>query len=200
MKKLLVGVFSYIAFLLAPTGASAATIVVPYTVQLPAVAALPPLILDTASVQQFDPALGTLNDVQVTLTGPFRWIAQISTNTLSLTLEFGSTKILTPNFPPGGGFEMVNLMQTLTSPFQLQDFIGTTSMNGLLIFNWGGGTQPSNDVISQSGVMDLQGTVTYDYTPAVTAVPEPATWAMMLLGFAGLGFAFRQSRRKASMA
>jgi hypothetical protein len=31
-------------------------------------------------------------------------------------------------------------------------------------------------------------------------VPEPATWAMMLLGFAGLGFAFRQSRRKASFA
>jgi hypothetical protein len=27
------------------------------------------------------------------------------------------------------------------------------------------------------------------------AVPEPATWAMMLLGFAGLGFVFRQSRR-----
>jgi hypothetical protein len=33
-----------------------------------------------------------------------------------------------------------------------------------------------------------------------TAVPEPATWAMMLLGFAGLAFAFRQSRRKVSFA
>jgi hypothetical protein len=32
------------------------------------------------------------------------------------------------------------------------------------------------------------------------AVPEPSTWAMMLLGFAGLGFAFRQSRRKMLMA
>jgi len=32
------------------------------------------------------------------------------------------------------------------------------------------------------------------------AVPEPSTWAMMLLGFAGLGFAFRQSRRKAAFA
>jgi PEP-CTERM motif-containing protein len=35
---------------------------------------------------------------------------------------------------------------------------------------------------------------------ATSAVPEPATWAMMLLGFAGLGFAFRQSRRKVSFA
>jgi hypothetical protein len=28
------------------------------------------------------------------------------------------------------------------------------------------------------------------------AVPEPSTWAMMLIGFAGLAFAFRLSRRK----
>jgi uncharacterized protein (TIGR03118 family) len=34
----------------------------------------------------------------------------------------------------------------------------------------------------------------------LSAVPEPSTWAMMLLGFAGLGFAFRQSRRRVSMA
>jgi hypothetical protein len=35
---------------------------------------------------------------------------------------------------------------------------------------------------------------------AITAVPETSTWAMMLLGFCGLGFAFRQKRRKVSMA
>jgi PEP-CTERM motif/CHRD domain len=34
----------------------------------------------------------------------------------------------------------------------------------------------------------------------LSAVPEPSTWAMMLIGFAGLGFAFRQSRRKMSFA
>ena len=34
----------------------------------------------------------------------------------------------------------------------------------------------------------------------LAAVPEPATWAMILLGFAGLGFAFRRSRRKAAFA
>jgi hypothetical protein len=33
-----------------------------------------------------------------------------------------------------------------------------------------------------------------------STVPEPATWVMMLLGFAGLGFAFRKSRRKVSFA
>jgi PEP-CTERM motif len=32
------------------------------------------------------------------------------------------------------------------------------------------------------------------------AVPEPSTWAMVLLGFCGLGFAFKQSRRRVSFA
>jgi hypothetical protein len=43
--------------------------------------------------------------------------------------------------------------------------------------------------LTQSGGLDVTATV-----------PEPSTWAMMLLGFLGLGFAFRQSRRKASFA
>jgi phospholipase/lecithinase/hemolysin len=33
-----------------------------------------------------------------------------------------------------------------------------------------------------------------------SAVPEPATWSIMLIGFAGLGLAFRQTRRKVSFA
>jgi PEP-CTERM motif-containing protein len=38
-------------------------------------------------------------------------------------------------------------------------------------------------------------------TVNVAAVPEPSTWAMMLLGFAGLGFAgYRKSRRPAASA
>jgi hypothetical protein len=32
---------------------------------------------------------------------------------------------------------------------------------------------------------------------SLTGVPEPSTWAMMLLGFAGLGFAAYRSRRTA---
>jgi hypothetical protein len=37
--------------------------------------------------------------------------------------------------------------------------------------------------------------------PLTNAVPEPSTWAMMLLGFAGLGFAgYRRSRKEAVAA
>ena len=34
----------------------------------------------------------------------------------------------------------------------------------------------------------------------VSGVPEPATWIMLLIGFAGLGFAVRQTRRKVATA
>jgi PEP-CTERM motif len=34
----------------------------------------------------------------------------------------------------------------------------------------------------------------------VSGVPEPSTWAMIVLGFLGLGVVFRQSRRKVSFA
>ena len=48
-----------------------------------------------------------------------------------------------------------------------------------------------------SGPADLE--FAFNNVP-IGGVPEPSTWAMMLLGFAGLGFAFRQSRRKVSFA
>ena len=38
----------------------------------------------------------------------------------------------------------------------------------------------------------------YGFTVGIGAVPEPSTWAMLLLGFFGVGFMMRASRRKAT--
>jgi hypothetical protein len=41
--------------------------------------------------------------------------------------------------------------------------------------------------------------VTYSGTVTVGSVPETSTWAMMVIGFAGLGYAgYRASRRAAA--
>ena len=67
------------------------------------------------------------------------------------------------------------------------------SLNGVILaanttytFNFGG----TNSRTSTGGV--LNGNVSID-----PAVPEPATWAMMLLGFGGIGLAMRRRRRPA---
>ena len=49
------------------------------------------------------------------------------------------------------------------------------------------GTLTGADAGSYSGTLNVQ--------PVRGAVPEPATWAMMLLGFAGVGFAMRRRRQ-----
>ena len=40
----------------------------------------------------------------------------------------------------------------------------------------------------------------YGFTVGVSAVPEPSTWAMMILGFAGVGFMTYRRSRKTSLA
>jgi hypothetical protein len=42
------------------------------------------------------------------------------------------------------------------------------------------------------------GSISIDFLPP--AVPEPSTWAMMLAGFAGLGWLAHARRRKTSAA
>jgi PEP-CTERM motif len=58
----------------------------------------------------------------------------------------------------------------------------------------------TNALAAGSYTLSFAMSETTDVQLAQTAVPEPSTWAMMLLGFACLGFAFRQSRRKVSFA
>jgi hypothetical protein len=64
-----------------------------------------------------------------------------------------------------------------------------TSLNdgSYLIGMWGNPRNPHPSEISVAGVSNWQG-ITGLVTPIAPAVPEPSTWAMMILGFAGVGF------------
>lgn len=48
------------------------------------------------------------------------------------------------------------------------------------------GSPGSGDIIGESG---------HDYSTSLSAVPEPATWVMMLMGFARLAFAGARGAR-----
>jgi hypothetical protein len=52
----------------------------------------------------------------------------------------------------------------------------------------------AHDLPLATGLLDAT-TMSVSSLTAIPGVPEPSTWVMMLLGFAGLGFAFRQSRQ-----
>ena len=77
---------------------------------------------------------------------------------------------------------------TLSSsdPFKLYSYTFTTTTGGNLFF-------------TESGPSDQQGNI-LDNVTLNTGVPEPATWAVMLLGFGGMGAAMRNTRRKQARA
>jgi hypothetical protein len=69
--------------------------------------------------------------------------------------------------------------------------VGTTptnSYNGLV-----SDLQIYNNALSPSDVLGL-------YNSALSPVPEPSTWALILLGFAGLGFAGYRRNKAAAVA
>ncbi len=59
------------------------------------------------------------------------------------------------------------------------------------------GLDPTNPTAFITGLtFEGAGSFTGTMTPITSSVPEPSTWAMLLIGFAGLGFAaYRQASR-----
>ena len=69
-----------------------------------------------------------------------------------------------------------------------------------IVLNSGDGTNYLDDFFNSSTVVNSGGFAGVTYTE-VTAVPEPSTWAMVILGFAGVGFmAYRRKSKLALMA
>jgi hypothetical protein len=83
--------------------------------------------------------------------------------------------------------------QTITSGstatiYQPNDFFGVTDLT------------PFTTVLVSSGTENLF-LNNVAFGAAVSTIPEPSTWAMMILGFAGIGFlSYRGSRRSAAIA
>ena len=109
-----------------------------------------------------------------------------------------------PNFPgaaysPDGSFIYNNLYHASGMAFDIDGLLFVTAQNPGGYWNlWG--TSPGN-----YSLWELMGSYNYPIeesgTLSVAAAPELSTWAMMLLGFASLGYAgYRASRETAAAA
>jgi hypothetical protein len=112
----------------------------------------------------------------------------------------------------GGHGETLQLFEVIVNGAVAYNYVGPTLIgnianNGNGFGDWQLGTidlsgfGPNATVLfhaNWNGASD--GGESFFLVSATSAVPEPSTWGMMLLGFVGLGFAFRQTRRKVSFA
>lgn len=121
-------------------------------------------------------------------------------------LDDQTISAVTPNpnfsgaaYSPDGSFIYDNLYHASGMPFDVDGLLFVTAQNPGGYWNlWG--TSPGNYSLWES-VGSYSYPIEESGTLSVAAVPELSTWAMMLTGFAGLGFAsYRASRRTAAAA
>jgi hypothetical protein len=153
------------------------------------------------SLALFDTSLGTLDSVDLTSTinfsaGPigrantdvFPEVTTPASGTGNLTLGYNNVALAsvpltgTIFYPQGSSFGSLNLSGTASATLTgniLANFVGSgTTLVGVF-----GGVNPNRPFAYGTGVF------TYNYTPAV---PEPATWLSMILGFGLIGGALRR--------
>lgn len=184
------------AALALPSGAARAdTIVQPLGFSVSSSSAATLVLFDT-NLKVFNPADGTLIDVKLDATGSATWTTSSMSPSVEFDLDGRQGFILKNTFSTPGAISF-NYSGTSSASAVLTYWqTGDPGLGGIVSLQAGGGNNLLADTITN---LSVTGTITFDFTPNA-AVPEPSTWAMMLLGFAGLGFAFRRSRRKVSFA
>ena len=110
---------------------------------------------------------------------------------------------------PDGGDPLKTLRAFVTnSAFDLTSYDFSFNTTGFSKTNMGWTLEQFSFTNPISGNIQLQFVGTNDNTPygaviggiSIAAVPEPATWAMLILGFGGIGMMLRGNRRRALVA
>lgn len=108
---------------------------------------------------------------------------------------------------PSKGFHYDNIFYPLGSPQTATDYpfaggffdiygMVFTLANGDAVNLWSNGVQPGLGLNYGVAVTDRVDVLDYVNGVAVRAVPEPASWALMISGFGAVGAAMRNGRRK----
>jgi hypothetical protein len=171
------------------------------TVGPPAVTLSPGLnLFNSNDVPAFNTADGTLTSVDVSLAGFATWTSSFSIPTL-----FANLVVVLPSPPTvftNTGSIFLSLSDTSSDPIVLQHFesphlSADVQIDVVAAPGEAGDTFASDFNLNSGGesINGIPGTITYNFTPAVAAVPEPSTWAMGLIGFGLLGLlGYRKTR------
>jgi hypothetical protein len=171
--------------------------------------------LSTINFGKFDASLGVLNSVTLTFSSILDATGSITNHSLFLPrnylLSTGGLAALAGNgfnFVQGLGIglDLVHVgrnssvglnysdsdsdSQTLTS--NLNAFIGSGSVPFTFVSTNLFAMVGVNGSLSVNPLISAEAQISYDYTPG--PVPEPASWAMMVIGFGVLGGAMRRRR------
>jgi hypothetical protein len=141
----------------------------------PATPADPPVLSPVLSSQTQVPGSLILANILITLTGQVNGFA----------LNFGTFDGSAVTFLLSNGDQFT--LNSLGGSYAVPDFFGITDQT------------PFNSVLvtATDEALNLNN-VSFD--APVSAIPEPSTWAMMMLGFAGIGLlGYRQSRRRTAV-
>lgn len=125
-----------------------------------------------------------LGAIQATGTGSFDATGALLTLLINQTVPGGSGSL--PAGTLSGTITQTSSGITISwiNPFvNINGYQYAISQNPLSI------VPPNSCIVDLCGVTSIQGTI--------AAVPEPATWGLMLVGFAGVGMAMRRRRRPA---
>jgi len=175
-----------------------------------------PHALESAELAPFDSSLGTLTGVTLQLSNSTQEAFYRSSSTGVVTADivadwiaYGTVNGTTYAVPIsgsvhdtyGGGFGFVVLTYSGLGTFQIDPslfntFVGVPGVDKILVSNNVlAGTPPSVSGVPAGSFWkpdEYQTTMSYKLTYFYSAVPEPSTWAMMLIGFAGIGLAMRR--------
>ena len=180
------------------------------------VAALNAFLLTAGSQYQFTAISGTSNFPgsgagQLTLDGA---LISVGTGDASLTISETEDGFTLPppysltssstgffvNQPSGGGHTASSSFNGASTPTYsvLSDGIGTNTQVNMATMEVSTVTPytVSNTIIFGLATGTPTSPITDEFSVSGTVVPEPSTWAMMLIGFAGLGFAAYRQRTK----
>jgi hypothetical protein len=108
-----------------------------------------------------------------------------------------STYVNVPNWGPGDNYTFDDLFPQTVSTYGIMASTGTGANEIVYVI----GEDSNGDVFFHVQASPYSYVTDYGTfsTTVVAGVPEPSTWAMMILGFAGIGFMAYRRRNKAPM-